>query len=79
MCGLFRGSRHGQVVAPNESRPMRATFSAPRCFSEWTRSLSWLIFRGLNPTLDPQAAALSFEGRAVPDYGAPSRSPFDRL
>ena len=26
---------------------------------------------GLNPPLDPQAAALSIEGRAVPDYGAP--------
>jgi hypothetical protein len=27
--------------------------------------------RGLNPPLDPQAAKLSIEGRAVPDYGAP--------
>ena len=26
---------------------------------------------GLNPPLDPQAAGLSIEGRAVPDYGAP--------
>jgi hypothetical protein len=25
----------------------------------------------LNPPLDPQAAGLSIEGRAVPDYGAP--------
>ena len=27
--------------------------------------------RGLTPPLDPQAAALSIGGRAVPDYGAP--------
>jgi hypothetical protein len=26
---------------------------------------------GLIPPLDPQAAGLSIEGRAVPDYGAP--------
>ena len=25
----------------------------------------------LTPPLDPQAVALSIEGRAVPDYGAP--------
>jgi hypothetical protein len=26
---------------------------------------------GLNPPLDPQAAGLGTEGRAVPDYGTP--------
>jgi hypothetical protein len=36
------------------------------------KSLFWLAQgRGLNPPLDPQAAGLGIEGRAVPDYGSP--------
>ncbi|HLW44145.1 MAG TPA: hypothetical protein VKS00_06615, partial [Candidatus Acidoferrales bacterium] len=43
----------------------------PALVFELVKSLFGLAQRcGLNPPLDLQAAALSIEGRAVPDYGA---------
>jgi len=60
-----------QVFAAEKGDCATATFSRWPCLLQRTRFSSWLRFCGLNPPLDPQAAELSIEGRAVPDYGAP--------
>jgi hypothetical protein len=60
-----------QVFAAEKGDCATATFSRWPCLLQRTRFSSWLRFCGLNPPLDPQAAAMSPEGRAVPDYGAP--------
>jgi hypothetical protein len=46
-------------------------FSPARVFVLADSLFEFAPYRGLTPPLDPQAAGLSIEGRAVPDYGAP--------
>jgi hypothetical protein len=46
-------------------------FFLPPVFAIADSFFEFAQYRILTPTLDPQVARLSIEGRAVPDYGAP--------
>jgi hypothetical protein len=61
---LFFGTYRGPSHINHNFFPMSVFFLADSFF-EFAQCC------GLTPPLDPQAAGLSFEGRAVPDYGAP--------
>ena len=60
------------MMSCSETRLFTARNFFPTLVFMLVKSLFGLAQRcGLNPPLDPQAAGLSIEGRAVPDYGAP--------